>query len=714
MFFLTTSIYVRTYVPSLVIVMTGVELSLGKPRDIAECASHGTNTCCIGNQHVGLFWIFALSDVTDVLLYILPAQNVMADKSRIIESLGCHLSWPELQPYVADKETLRREEGILAKEAWDFNDRPTYYTAVRNMQGFIAYHLDKYEDALGFFLDVLDKDENNINALGNLAFIHKQLFEMEDYRKYHDRLTQILTKTCTGERAMAYADKAHAIRYLEHKLNFQYMRFIKKAVVIGRNCDSSKRAEWLFDYALALYKRDYQMLYLRELASQTSFVPEHSDWYSDDRILQGFKEACRVFLEVARTTTSRDYEALSWLFLGILVNHDSEHRSIAEAFPDNLDLHDLTAVRCFEKCLKMHPEHIMITRRVGYEYVKIGRFEQGRLLLEKSLRKSQSHVVYRYRAYMFLAMYEKADTDVKQTEEARGWLQEATASFNFALKLRTYSADYAGLGYAFFLLGSINKAIQKYSQAIRGEHDHFFDPVQTHQRWAECLELTDQSEGSRLQLEKAEQVRREILNTALVDGHSDYFNDDFDHYSTEVKPDYVRILLAHHFVTISGSPHPSEQMHRGIQKYHYDFFVWYAERDSQWAEAFVDKLESAEYGLRGCTQSRDSKGGVDVFDQFLHCLRNSHRFVIILTPHPHPLDGADPESDGWESYAISQGLMEDIANRGGHGEYIVPIKLKDCPLPVKLQAVQTVIKCKEGQFSRGDFDVLVRELIQNA
>ncbi|XP_038045267.1 uncharacterized protein LOC119719843 [Patiria miniata] len=628
--------------------------------------------------------------------------------NQTVESLGCHLSWPELRGCVADKQTLLREQGILAGDDWDYNDRPTYYTAVRNLQGFVAFHLSDYQKALGFFNDVLDKDKRNINALGNMAFLHKKLCKMDKYRQYHGQLTEILALTCNAERAMAYADKAHAIRFLEHKRCFRYMRFIERAVTIGRECDGPQRAEWLFDYALALYKRDFHMLYLRQLASEALFVPEHSEWYSEERISNGFKEACRFFLEVARNSTSRDYQALSWVFLGILVNHDPEHRSIAKAFIDEPDLQDLTAEKCFEKGLEMLPEHAVLIRRVGSEYVKLGNYEKARPLLEKSLSKTRSQFVYRFRALMFLGMYER--TTDKQTDQAREFLQKAIEDFTCAIEMRKYPADYSDLGYVYYLLGNIDEAISNFPHAIDSEHDHFFDPVQTHKRWAKCLDELNDQEGSRLQLEEAEKIREEILKTPLAEDHSVDFNDDFDYYSTVEKLGYVRILEDYHFV---APPPPNTKQNRTQRKYPYDFFVWHADRDSRWTEVFVHKLES-EHGLLGCMEQRDFHLGRSVLNEFLRCLKESYKFVIVLTPHPSSpsCEGTVPRGEGWESYVIDQAVFEGNKCVRGHlREYILPVLLRDCNIPETLQTVNA-IKCKEGQILKEQWVDLVQKLAQ--
>ena len=57
---------------------------------------------------------------------------------------------------------------VLRGETWYFSERPTYFTAVRNLQGFIEYKLDNESEAEDFFVEVLDHDPVNINALANI------------------------------------------------------------------------------------------------------------------------------------------------------------------------------------------------------------------------------------------------------------------------------------------------------------------------------------------------------------------------------------------------------------------------------------------------------------------------------------------------------------------------------------------------------------------
>ncbi|XP_033639531.1 uncharacterized protein LOC117299998 [Asterias rubens] len=615
----------------------------------------------------------------------------------LIDSLGCHLSWHELSPVSKDKTRLGREKENLALEKWDFCDRPTYYTAIRNLQGFIAYNLDELDEAQSFFEGVLDKDGNNLNALANLAYITKGIGKLEDNRHFVDRLVEILSRPSCYERARAHADKAHAIRYFEpFKRCLKYMRYIKLAATIGSKCDGPHRAEWFFDYALALYRRDLQILYLRKLHAETDEPLDNSDCYSDAKIKEGFINACKQFMNVATISLSEDYQALSWVFLGILVNHDPEHRSLGEVFPEKPEYH-LTPEQCFEKGLGIHPEHEIVLRRVGSEYVKLKRFEEAKQLLDKSLGILPSRYGYRYRAFMYLKMYEES---VEDGNAAVDRLYDAASDLQNALKKKEAHADISDLGYVYYLLGDNDKASFMFLRATSSEQfiDYdYFDQVLAHRRWAVCLEKANELAGSQHQLQKAKEIRKQILDTALQEEQLDvFFQHDFEHYNTNEKQGFVRVLMDYHFwrpcskLSDMGTCLPRGSSDR--YAYDFDVFVWHTDTNRRWAVAFVNKLEM-EHNIKCCIGGRDFQLGKEIQKNILDCLRLSHRCVIIL-----------PGSQSWMRFTIAHAIRELYTRED---EFILPIKLIDCPVPVELQHL-TVRDCEEGQIKQEHWDEIVK------
>ncbi len=554
-----------------------------------------------------------------------------------MEAFGCHLQWKELE-HIADK-TLQREDEILAKDEWDFNTRPTYYTAVRNLQGFVAYRLENEDEAVEFFEDVLRKDPNNINALGNMLFIARENGMHDNAREYQAILQQIFNGKNYECRARAYADRAHAVRYFEQdKRCFHYMDYIERACDIGNSCDTRHRAEWFFDLALALYRRDVQMLYLRTLWSENG----HRDQVDalNKKIKDGFIKASRLLYDVIQITTTDDIKALAWVFLGILLNHDPSQRNYADrsVFPDDdHEMHKVTADVCYQNCINFGGNHAIALRRVGSEYVKLGRFREAADLLERSLNICESWFAFRHTGLMYIAMYEEED----DSQRRKYYLKQAEKWLKRALGFKKVHADYSDLGRVNFLQGNYDAAIKQFKNATKNEQDDYFDLVGTHRRWAECLAAKGELVGQREQLAKANELQEQLQEPHA--SQEDFFRDDFEFYNAPTKTGFVRILLGMHIwctksqrianeLAANLTLNRQQQINNGHgRRYQYHFFVSYAERDRRWAFAFLHKLES-EHNLRGCINHRDFVGGKTEPENRTQAIQTSLKCVIILTP----------------------------------------------------------------------------------
>ena len=564
-----------------------------------------------------------------------------------MEAFGCHLTWQELENI--DVGTLIREQDILAKDHWDFQTRPTYYTAVRNLQGYVAYKLQDEDKAIEFFEKVLGQDQNNINALGNLLHIAKENETHDTASEYKERLKDLFHRRNYEHRARAYADRAHAIRYFEQdKRCFHYMEYIERACVIGSSCVTPHRAEWFFDLALALYRRDVQMLYLRKVWSGNGIAGhgDHDVAELDKKIRDGFVKAANCFYDVVRISETDDIKALSWVFLGILLNHDPTQRNYADVFTDESHkLHHVDADECYKNGEHFGANHPIALRRIGSEYVKLGRYDQAHELFQKSLQLCESWFAYRHTGLMYLAKYDETNADGNPNKE---YLKEAEKWFKKALKFKKVHADYSDLGHVYFLLGDYTKAIQHFKWATNTDQDDFFDLVVTHRRWAKCLAAKGELAGQCEQEAKANELQKQLREPEA--SKDDFFRDDFEFYNAPTRPGFVRVLLGTHIWFTKSqrmaaelgnwNPLASQDLSR---RWKYDFFVSYAERDRRWAFALLHKLES-EHSLRGCINHRDFVAGIDEAENRVNAIKSSFKCVVILTP------AYVAEVDDWTRY----------------------------------------------------------------
>ena len=643
---------------------------------------------------------------TDEDVFLEDNDNI----SLQIQEFGCHLRWKELQK--VDRLALKNSQEVLRGETWYFSERPTYFTAVRNLQGFIEYKLDNESEAEDFFVEVLDHDPVNINALANMIHILRGQLRVAEVREYEERLRKIFEQSqdrlgyCSSypQRARAYADRAHAIRYFEQdKRCFHYMTYVERAATLGKYCrDTPDRAEWFFDHALALYRRDVQMLYLRKISGDNvSDVLQR-------KIKSGFEKAVRTFYDVIQLSKSTSYLSLSWVFIGILLNHDPENRSLERIFPREPELHSMRADDCFTKGLSINDTHEITTRRVGAEYVKLKRYEEAKRLLDRSIRKLKSWFAHRYRGVLFLSVFEDdAVTDDQlqskfNISERRSLLLMAKTEFEEAQKERSVHADFSDLGRVYFHLGERRKAVPNFKKACDSQQDDYFDVLMTYRRWIECIGEDKHDQVTYVQ-EKCDKHRRNLLETPL-DTNGDSFSDDFEHFSMSAIDDHVRLLTEADFFVATATGHtrhhpmPNEDpIPPGQFKYH--FFLSFSERDRIWSLAFFNKLET-ECKLRGCIEQRDFQVGAYRTDTIQRCLKESHHCIVVLSPHYVQ----DKDSRPILKAAFRLAFERD--------RYVLPVLLTDCDftsLDDRLGELKR-IECNRGQIRNCYWQNLVSTL----
>ncbi|XP_071492891.1 uncharacterized protein [Diadema antillarum] len=629
-----------------------------------------------------------------------------------IRDFGCHLMWRELKGL--DRLVLSKFKDVLASETWNYNDRPTYFTAVRNLQGFIEYELGNEVQAEEYFLEVLGYDHENICALGNVVHLLQKQNSWREAHTYTERLRAIFARSGKRDgnyetyphRALAYADKAHAIRYFEQdKRCFRYMTYVERAATLGRYCrNSPQRAEWFFDHALALYRRDVQMLYLRKISDTVSDVLQ-------TKIKSGYMKAIKLFYDVIQISSSSAYLSLSWVFIGILLNHDPDNRSLERIFPDSPELATMNADDCYIKGLSIDDKYEITTRRVGAEYVKLKRYREAKTLLDSSISRLGSWFAHRYRGVLYLSLYEdnavtdeeiRSQFDVTPRTEL---LNMAKKEFETAQGERIVHADYSDLGQVYYLLKNIRQAKAKFKKALDSEQDDYFDLLETYRRWIRCVSEESPEDVAILQ-RKAEEYRLRLVATPL-DTHGDSFSDDFDHYNRDAIPGYVRLLKEDDFWLasttgcsqhVNSRPPRIEPIPQG--QYKYDFFLSYHERDQIWSLALLNKLE-AECNLRGCIEQRDFDVGEDTMVTIKRCLRESYRFIVVLSPHF--VDGRDARSIMREAARVA--FRRD-------GRYILPIELSLCEHEKLDMDDINRIECRYGQIPEIHWQNLVDSVRQ--
>ncbi|XP_022096815.1 uncharacterized protein LOC110982592 isoform X2 [Acanthaster planci] len=613
------------------------------------------------------------------------------EDEEVIGAMGCHLTWMDL--HGIDKRTLTLEKKFLEGRDADFETRPSLWLSLTNLLGFVYYSLGLTEDAEAKFDEVVAKDASNITALGNLTVIYRRQSRMKQYRAGLETLRGLLTKRDPVHVARSYADRAFALRHFqEHRRCFTYLSHISKAVQCAEGALTvPERAEWMYDYGLALHRRYMQML--------------HSGAVQDEQDTeQGMREVVECFHHVTRVEgVGLDLQALSWVFIGALLSV-CPGKTLADALDD--DTCNFTATDCFEKALELQPDNAEVLARTGAQFTDLKMYDRAKELLDRSLHKKESWSALRSRASLSMKMYE--DQDQRETfsdKDVDELLQVALSDFTRAAELKETHADFSDLGYVYFLLKQPYKALRYFSNAVKSEQDDEFDLSVTHERWATCLASLGEEEGAAMQSTQKEKARRKMRQqaTVLEDAwrhrhgvNCQGFECDlarFD-YSSQDRPGYVNVLGDDHPQPSADAAH---YVSRNQGAFKYDFFISFSHIDNKWSVALVRRLET-EFNLKGNIRYRDYQLGAAIAENIAESVSNSFRTLIIMTPDSH--------RDQWCRYEVQRAHMTNLQR-----PCVVPIMLRPCLVPRELEHL-TFIRCYKGQFRVEDWHRLGQSLCQ--
>ncbi|XP_071945916.1 uncharacterized protein [Antedon mediterranea] len=597
-------------------------------------------------------------------------QNV----DEIICNMGSHLTWDELKDIQQD--ILRREETILSVRRVDFDTLPTYFISIKNLYGYILFKLHKVNESIDIFKEVLQKDPDNLNAVRNLFTIYK----VQGRRTIASVYKRDLDRLCENKEDIiitrAFCERAHAVRHFQQDCReFTYMPYLCQALEFSNNITIPEKGEWLFDYGLALFRKDFQFLLAR--ASSEEKDPN-------------FNDAINTFYKVIQVERGCEvYKALSWVFMGILLRHDAT-RSLDRCFPKNAELHGLNSIDCIEKGLQLSPEHQIVTRRVASEFSRVGRHEEAAKLFTKSLSLEKSWFAYRHQGLMYIRMYEEThDTNL---------LAKAEGSLKQAIEKKDVHADHSDLGYVYFLKREWDNALQEFLRAKYNQNNDNFDTTETHRRWAECLKACGEYESATLQQELADALTTELRSMIDeiekrgikhgTDCNGNECNRHHSQYRHDEREGFVSIKTAHEIAyrpRISGDRKP----------FRYDFFLSFCHIDHKWASALLKKLEN-DFDLIGCIRYRDYGLGYTIIENIMTSIKESHKTIIIMSP--------DSIKSHYCNEEIRRALDQNVKRK-----CIIPIMLRECEVPETLETMQR-IECVSGQFHKHHWHKLGEDL----
>lgn len=104
----------------------------------------------------------------------------------------------------------------------------------------------------------------------------------------------------------------------------------------------------------------------------------------------------------------------------------------------------------------------------------------------------------------------------------------------------------------------------------------------------------------------------------------------------------------------------------------YDAFVSYSHHDLLWVKDFlIPRLES--HGIKVCVDYRDFLIGIPAIENMARAVENSRKVILVMTP--------SWISSEWTTF---EGLLSQTVDPAAIRQKTLPLMLKDCPLPLRL------------------------------
>ena len=322
--------------------------------------------------------------------YVMDQQEREED---VVSDMGCHFTWPELKRL--DRMDLHRERLVIEQEKLDFKTLPTRTLAITNLLGFIDYSLNEQDKGIQRFKDVLALDPCNLIALSCLAIIYRRHCLMTLYQEHAGKLQRVLCANNPATLARAFADRALATKqFQQDDRRFTYMPYLVKSTSKGnRAADNEEKAEWQYEYALCLARKDAQHVLCKAVPAQVEPV---------------LRDAAQSFCNVTKLAgTDHPYVAKAWANLGDLLLRQS-NRKFKEILPHEDALHSMTALDCFEKALKVSrkdrkdPDVLVI---IGAAYWNMRRCKEALKVLQTSLKLRATQKAHRQCGLVYMHMW---------------------------------------------------------------------------------------------------------------------------------------------------------------------------------------------------------------------------------------------------------------------------------------------------------------------
>ncbi|XP_026869388.2 tetratricopeptide repeat protein 22 [Electrophorus electricus] len=375
------------------------------------------------------------------------------------------------------RESLRAELEVEAGEL---------QYAVRNMLGFLAYHLDEMEAAEEAFRRVCQESPGNLNAWANLAHVYERLGCEQEQGECLERVAALMgTETDEGQAecrlrtAQCLAEQAFAHPHdvdlgqdedLQERLTAALALYNRALHYGGDLVPTEEKWSWYFKMATS---------YIR----LSGIVKDPKDLESAR--LTYFNKALKLLKDTLKSDKTH-LKALSWCYIGLMLEKIEEFPTVPMSVHD-CGLSGSDPLSCYGSGIKLATDDAFTLNQLANVFFWSGKYEMAIGICNMALTTlpdpELNWQAYCTRAKLKVTGYVKSLERAKQSLEGspdRQDLKEAHADLKQVLSVRPCLRTHLEMGQVFYYMGvdalqeslmvdemAVNQALVSLAQALQ-------------------------------------------------------------------------------------------------------------------------------------------------------------------------------------------------------------------------------------------------------
>ncbi|XP_051997071.1 tetratricopeptide repeat protein 22-like [Xyrauchen texanus] len=331
--------------------------------------------------------------------------------------------------------------------------------AVRNMLGFLAFHLDELETAEEVFNSICQEDPENLNAWANLGYVHERLGHEQEEGECMERVatlmgpemgenqteTRLRVARCLAEQAYAhpYDVELERDKDLRETLTSALMLYNRALDYGGELIPVEEKRSWYFKMATIYIRLD-------------GIVRDSKD--IENTRLTYFNKGLKLLAETLNSDNTH-IKALAWCYVGLMLERMEELSTVPMAVHD-CGFSGSDPLTCYGSAIKLATDDAFILNRLANVFFLSGKLEMTMGICNMALNAlpdaELNWQAYCTRAKLSVTTYAK-DLDKAKCGQGcnpdRQILKEARVDLERVLAVRPCLRTHLEMGQVYYYMG---------------------------------------------------------------------------------------------------------------------------------------------------------------------------------------------------------------------------------------------------------------------